>query len=351
MAVAEAGVRPGAGIAGVGIAGLASHLPRQWLSAADLAARSGIPEAVFVQRFGLRGKHIAPAHQHVTDLGGAAARQVLAESGTDPADINLVMYFGSTWKNYPVWQAAPRIAHELGCHRAVALELDYTSCGSAVALRVAKALLASDPRIRTALLVGASCESRLLDYTNHRSRFMFNFGDGGVAALLSRDHPANQVLETAMLTDGSLSLHVKVPAGGSAVPASAATVAAHQHYLDVADPDGMRRRLSEVSLDNFVQVAVGAVKQSGLSLGDVTFLCPIHVKRSMQDALLGRLGLNDAQSVYLDDTGHMSGIDSLFGLDRLARAGRLRDGDVVLLLSAGTGYTWAATVLQWGVPS
>ncbi len=338
------------GAPGLGIVGLASHLPGTWMSAADLAARSGIPETVFVERFGLRGKHIAPVHQHVTDLGCAAARRVLDESGTDPGDIDAVMYFGSTWKNFPVWQAAPRITHELGCRRAFALELDYTSCGSAVALRVAKALAVSDPRVRTLLLVGASCESRLLDYANHRSRFMFNFGDGGVAALLSRDHPANLILETSMLTDGSLSLHVKVPAGGSAAPASAATVACRRHFIDVADPDGMRHRLSQASLDNFVQVAVSAVKQSGLSLGDVSFLCPIHVKRSMQEALLARLGLAPAQAVYLDDTGHMSGVDNLLGLDRLARSGRLGDGDVVLLLAAGTGYTWAATVLQWGAP-
>lgn len=53
-------------------------------------------------------------------------------------------------------------------------------------------------------------------------------------------------------------------------------------------------------------------------------------------------------SVYLDDTGHMSGVDPLLALDRASRAGRLSDGDLVLLLAAGTGYTWAATVLRWG---
>jgi 3-oxoacyl-[acyl-carrier-protein] synthase III len=52
--------------------------------------------------------------------------------------------------------------------------------------------------------------------------------------------------------------------------------------------------------------------------------------------------------VYLDDTGHMSGVDPLLGLDRAVREGRVTDGDVVLLLSAGTGYTWAATVIRWG---
>lgn len=337
--------------ASVGIAGVASYLPEARVSAAELAVASGIPEAVFVERFGLHAKHIAADDEHVTDLAREAATRLLTELGVAPADIDAVVYFGSTWKNYPVWQAAPRIAHELGCDRAFALELDYTSCGSPVALRVAKALAVSDPRVRRVLLVGASCESRLVDYANKRARFMFNFGDGAVATLLVRDHPVNRILETSMVTDGSLSLHVKVPAGGSVRPASVATVARREHFLDVADLDGMRRRLGEVSLENFLRVAAEAVKQSELSLSDLSFVVPIHMKRSMQDMLLEKLGLDEGQTVYLEDTGHMSGVDNLLGLERLQRAGRLRDGDTVLLLAAGIGYTWAATVVRWGTAS
>ena len=335
----------------VGIAGVASYLPEAWVSAAEFGAASGIPEDVFVERFGLRGKHVAADAEHVTDLARKAATRLLTELSVAPADIDAVVYFGSTWKNYPVWQAAPRIAHELGCDRAFALELDYTSCGSPVALRVAKALAVSDPRVRRVLLVGASCESRLVDYANERARFMFNFGDGAVAALLVRDHPVNRILETSMVTDGSLSLHVRVPAGGSARPASIATVARREHFLDVTDLDGMRHRLAEVSLENFLRVASEAVKQSELSLSDVSFVIPIHMKRSMQHMLLDRLGLDEGRSVYLEDTGHMSGVDNLLGLERLQRTGRLRDGDAVLLLAAGIGYTWAATVLRWGAAS
>jgi 3-oxoacyl-[acyl-carrier-protein] synthase III len=317
-----------------GIAGVASYLPDPWLSAAELASLTGIPSDVLADRFGVTGKHIADPDTGVSDLACRAARRLFAEQDLDPADIDAVVYFGSTAKDYAVWQAAPRIAWELGCVNAFALELDYTSCGSPVALRVARALMLSDPRIRTLLLVGASCESRLVDYGNQRARFMFGFGDGAVAALLVRDHPANQVLESSMLTDGSLSGHVMVPPG--------------ERFLDVADPDGMRERLGEVSLGNFLAVATGAVKHSGLTLRDVAYLCPIHMKRSMHRAILDGLGMTEDQAVYLDDTGHMSGVDNLLALDRLARSGRLADGDVVLLLAAGVGYTWAATVLRWG---
>jgi 3-oxoacyl-[acyl-carrier-protein] synthase-3 len=68
----------------------------------------------------------------------------------------------------------------------------------------------------------------------------------------------------------------------------------------------------------------------------------------MFQALLSELGLREDQAVYLDDTGHMSGVDSLLGLDRAVRDRRVSEGNVVLLLSAGTGYTWAATVVRWG---
>jgi 3-oxoacyl-[acyl-carrier-protein] synthase III len=110
----------------------------------------------------------------------------------------------------------------------------------------------------------------------------------------------------------------------------------------------MKGGLDRVSLPNFVAVARGALERSGLTLDDLAFVCPLHTKRSMFRALLSELGMREDQAVYLDDTGHMSGVDPLLGLDRTVRDGRVSDGDVVLLLSAGTGYTWAASVVRWG---
>ena len=106
--------------------------------------------------------------------------------------------------------------------------------------------------------------------------------------------------------------------------------------------------LDRVSLKNFVAVARGAVERSGGMLTDVGYLCGIHMKPSMHRALLAELGIDGGRAAYLDDTGHMSGVDPLFALDRAARAGDLRDGELVLLLAAGTGYTWAASVVRWG---
>jgi 3-oxoacyl-[acyl-carrier-protein] synthase-3 len=110
----------------------------------------------------------------------------------------------------------------------------------------------------------------------------------------------------------------------------------------------MKNGLDDVSLRNFVAAARGAVERSGFALENVSYLCGIHMKRSMHDAIVGALGLDPGRASYLDDTGHMSGVDPLLGLDRAVRAGDVGDDDLVLLLAAGTGYTWAATVLRLG---
>jgi 3-oxoacyl-[acyl-carrier-protein] synthase-3 len=326
----------------VGLAGTAAYLPERWMPAAEIAERSGIPEPVIVEKFGLRGKHIAATDEHVSDLSVKAAEKLLEETGADPAEIDVVMYYGSMWRDYAVWQAAPWIAHRLGCTNAFAVEYDNVSHGTSIALRIARDMIRAENEITRVLMVAACRESYLLDYENERSRFMFNFGDGAVAGLLVGEPERNEVLGSHAITDGSYSLQVKVPSGGSVSPNGG------YRFLDVADPASMKGGLDEVSLPNFVAAATGALERSGATLADVAFVCPLHTKRSMFRALMHELGLPEERAEYLDDTGHMSGVDPLLGLDRAGREEKLSDGDLVLLLSAGTGYTWAASVVRWG---
>lgn len=332
----------------IAVAGTAHYLPAKWMTADELSEASGIPADIVVRKFGLRGKHIAADNEHVSQLSVEAGRRLLSNKNVDPMTIDLVIYFGSTWKDYPVWQVAPHIAEQLGCRNAFALELDYVSCGSPVALRVARDLMVAEPDLHKVLLVAGSRESHLIDYNDPDSRFTYNFGDGAVAALLERNGDRHEILASHTITDGTFSHHVKMPAGGSVEPASPESVAARRHRLSVTDASGMKERLDPVSLPRFVEVANEACRRSGLSLTDVDYLCGIHMKRSMHEQLVAELGLSADQAAYLDDTGHMSGVDPLLSLDRAVSASQITDGDIVLLLAAGTGYTWAATIVRWG---
>ena len=324
----------------VSLAAVASYLPERWMTATELAAETEIPEAVIVEKFGLRGKHIAAPDEHVSDMAVTVGERLLEDAAVDPDTIDVVLYFGSMWKDFPVWQAGPAIAHRLGCANAYAVEYANVSYGAPAALRMGRDILVAEPDVTRVLAVGASRESYLLDYENERARFMINFGDGAAAALLVKNGGVNEVLGSHGITDGSLSRHVKVPSGGSVDPDG------DNRSLDVIDQGAMKERLDEISLPNFVRAAEGALERSGASLADVAYLCGIHMKRSMHDALVDALGVDPERAAYLDDAGHMSGVDPLLALDRAQD--QLVDGDLVLLLAAGTGYTWAASVVRWG---
>ena len=158
---------PGAGMsARVSLSATASYLPERWMSAAEVAERSGIPEPVIVNKFGLRGKQIAAEDEHVSDLSVRAAETLLREAGVDPESIDVVMYYGSMWKDYAVWQAAPWIAHRIGANNAYAVEYDNVSCGTPVALRIARDMLRAEDELQRVLVVAACRESYLLDYGN-----------------------------------------------------------------------------------------------------------------------------------------------------------------------------------------
>jgi len=329
----------------VGIAGISTYFPSGYQTSQEIAAATGIPREIIETKFGLRGKHIAAADEHVSAMAARAAAPLLRAHGA--ASVGALVYFGSAHKDYYLWSVAPKIQHLLGLGDAFTLELMNTSACGPVALKVARDMLAADHTLRAVLLVGASRESSVIDYRNERSRFAFNFADGAAAALIARGPATHEILASAVITDGSFADDVLIPAGGSVHPASPETLERGMHFLDVPDPARMKARLDPIAVDRFVEVTRRAVARSGFSLADVDYLAVLHVKRSLFDALLRGLGLEERQAFYLQDYGHMSAIDPFVSLHEAERRGLLRRGDLAVALSAGTGYSWAATAIRW----
>ncbi|PSQ18449.1 beta-ketoacyl-ACP synthase [Halobacteriales archaeon QS_8_69_26] len=335
----------------VGLTGMGTYVPDRTITGEEIAERAGIPAEVVVEKMGLARKHVCPPEDdHVTDMGVAAARDALADAGVDAGDLDLVLYHGSEYKDHVVWSAAADIAERLGAGNAYANELYALCAGAPVAVRSARAQLATGD-VDRALLVTASREEDLIDYGDADSSFMFNFGSGAAAAVLERD-PGDRsralVFESAATTDGSFADDVVMPAGGSRRPPTHDTVDAGLHHLTVPDPDGMKERLAEVTLANFRTVADRALERSGFAREDVDFLALVHMKRSFTDLLFEEFGLDpERDGYYLDDYGHVQSADQFIAVEEGLARGRIDSGDLVLFLAAGTGYTWAATALEW----
>ena len=333
----------------VDLTGIGTYLPERTVSAEEISARSGIPTDVVREKMGVERKHVCPRDDdHVTDMCVAAAVSALDEAAVSASQLDLVLYHGSEYKDYVVWPAAAAIADRIGAQNAFATE-SYTLCaGAPIALRTAAAMLEADT-LRSALLVSASREEDLVDYTDEDASFMFNFGSGASAIVLESD-PDEQlatVRSSAAKTDGSFAEDVVMPAGGTRNPPSVATVAAGQHTLTVPNYESMKERLAAVTLANFTDVADTALARSGYDRSDVDLLALTHMKRSFHETLVDAFELGPDEHVYLEETGHVQSVDQALAVERARARDWLDPGDIVLWLAAGTGYTWAASVLEW----
>ncbi|RLM49819.1 3-oxoacyl-ACP synthase [Halorubrum sp. Atlit-28R] len=349
----------------VGITGLGTYVPDETVTGEAIAAESGIPEEVVVEKMGVREKRVCPPDgDHATDMSVKAAEAALADAGVDPTDLDVVVYHGSEYKDHVVWSAAAAITDRIGATNAYATE-SYTLCaGAPIALRQVTAQLEAEP-METALLVAASREEDLVDYGNEDSSFMFNFGSGASALVVEAGDDGDgsdaatdgdpfdgraraTVRASAAETDGSFADDVVMPAGGSKRPPSEETVREGLHTLDVPDPEGMKERLGPVSLPAYLSVADTALERSGFERGDLDYVALTHMKRSFHERVLDELGLDPASDgYYLDEYGHVQSVDQALALEAGVETGRLEPGDLVCLLAAGTGYTWSATVLRW----
>ncbi|WP_123534305.1 3-oxoacyl-ACP synthase [Halosimplex salinum] len=334
----------------VHLTGVGTTLPDETIGGADIAERSGIPRDVVVEKMGIRRKHVCRnGDEQPSDMCVEAAAAALADADWDPADLDVVCYHGSEYKDHVVWSLAADVADRIGATDAYATESYALCAGAPVAIRESKAQIEADAPDKI-LLVAASREEDLVDYEDPDTSFTFNFGSGASAMVLERDtheRALATVHESAAVTDGSFSRDVIVPGGGTRHPASRETVDSGMHALRVRDHAEMKERLAEVSLPNFLEVADTALDRSGYDRSALDFGAITHMKRSFHAYLCDELGLDDRGHYYLDDYGHVQSVDQALATEEARSRGWLDRGDVVLYLAAGTGYTWAATVLEW----
>jgi 3-oxoacyl-[acyl-carrier-protein] synthase-3 len=332
----------------VGIIGIGSYFPDTIETAADLVEKTGIPEAVLREKMGIRQRHIAGEQDTVTAMATAAAQKALAQAGIAPEAIKLVISHGSEYKDHLVWNAAAKIQHNLGAVNAYAFEMYALCAGAPIALNAARGMMEADPSLDTVLLAAASRENDLINLSNGRARFMFNFGAGGGAMLLRRGAERNLILGASAITDGSLSETVILTREKDAIGGDGEAIGDLRGRLDVTDSQYMAERLGAVSLDNFVRVIREAVEKSNASLSDVRFLGITHMKKSFYLEILSAVGLTPEQSVYLEDYGHIQSVDQALALELGLAQGKIHPGDLIVLAGAGTGYTWSAVAIRWG---
>ncbi len=339
----------------IGIAGLGFYLPRQVMTSADMARESGLPEWVIREKFGIKQKYMAGPDEHPNQMAVWAAEACLQDAGIDAEEIDVVLCTTEEWKEYLLWTAGIDLAHRIGARRAWALDLHMRCCTTIAAMQLARDLMWSNEDIRTVLIAGGYSVGHRINLKNHRTSFMFNIAAGAGAMLLRKGHAENVLLGTHLITDGSMSRHVIIPASGTVEHPTDAAVREGRFYFDLVEPEAMKERLNAVSMPNWLHCIDEALRKSGpapdgrpYTRADIDYLNMILVKPSAHREMLDHLGLSEEQSVYLDEFGHIGEQDSILSMIEGRRRGRLKPGDLMVVVAAGIGYVWGAACVRWG---
>jgi len=329
------------------IAGLGIYLPSRYHTAADIAAASGVPVEIVRGKMGIERKTVPGPDDHTNAMGVRAARDALTDAGLDAEALDVVISITEEHKEFPVWTAGIKTAYDLGATRAYAFDLGQ-KCGTAVlGLKLAADMIKADG-VQNLLIAGGYRNGDLVSYRDPNVRFLYNLAAGGGAAVVKHDGPGFEILGSSFRTDGSFSEDVIVPVGGTREPITARN--SGEFRLQVPKPAGLKDRLEQKSLDNFVTVVEEACERSGLAPRDAAYAAVLHMKRSAHETVLGRLNIPLERSIYLQNYGHIGQVDPLLSLKLARDQGRLKDGDVCVLMAAGVGYVWNAMCLRYRNP-
>ncbi len=332
----------------VGIKCIGAYVPEGIHDAKYISEASGIPEEVVRDKFGIKLVHKAGPEESVSDMGTKAALRALEAGGVDPLELDMVVYCGSEYKDYYLFNCAARIKYNIKADNAESFEIHNLCSAGVYSLKILKSMMLVDERLKKVLVVSSSKEGDLINYKDSDSRFMFNFGDGAAAWILERDLGKNVILETAMIVDGQFATDVSTPGIGCVNFNNFDNMAWEDRFLRVRDVKDMKLRLDPITLGNFYKAMDLAVERSGYKPADVGYVAPIHMKKSMLDGILEHFELTDDNTFLLVDYGHVQSADCFISMMEGEQRGKLKDGDIVVTVSAGTGYTWASTIIKWG---
>jgi 3-oxoacyl-[acyl-carrier-protein] synthase-3 len=328
-------------VSGFELIGWGSALPERRLTNADLERRVDTSDAWIVERTGIRERRVAGADESTAVLATAAARRALDRAGVDAADVDLLVVATVT-PEQPLPHTGAYVGEALGL-RCGSFDLHAACAGFVYASVVASGMVQTG--VRNVLVVGAETLSRIIDPFDRSTCILF--GDGAGAALYRRCEGPGALLAWDLGCDGSAADLLSIPAGGSRLPTSEATVAAGQHFLQMEGQHVFKRAVRAV-----VTSAELTLGRAGVSAADVDWFVPHQANIRIIDAAAARLGLTDRVVSNLERVGNTSSASIPLALFEAADDGRLQPGDLILATGFGAGMTWASALLRWtGAPA
>jgi 3-oxoacyl-[acyl-carrier-protein] synthase-3 len=321
-----------------GILGLGAYLPEKVLTNKELEKMVDTTDEWIRTRTGIRERRIARKDEATSDMATEAAKRALSDAGLKANDIDLIivatitpdMFFPAT---------ACLVQQKLGARMVPAFDISVACSGFIYGLAIADQFIASG-KYRYALVVAAEKLSSITDWSDRSTCVLF--GDGAGAAVLG---PVDKggILSVYLGANGKQGDLIKLPAGGSRIPATKKSIEDKLHFIKMEGSE-----LFKHAVKIMADAALEAAKPLDLKAEDINLVIPHQANIRILNAVAKRMGLTE-DKIYLniERYGNMSAASSAVALAEAVKEGRIKKGDKILMDAFGGGLTWGALVIEW----
>ena len=324
----------------VGIVGIGSYAPEKILTNAELEKMVDTTDEWITSRTGIKERRIIAEGLASSSMGVSAAERALADAGVSPQEVEMIICCTATPDMlFPA--TACIIQKHLQATNAAAFDLEAGCSGFLYGVFTGSQMIKSGA-YKTVLVVGADTLSRFTNWQDRSTCVLF--GDGAGAVVLQKIKQGKGIRSFCLGADGSGDELLTLPAGGSLKPASLETVSRGEHFLQM---DG--NKVFEFAVKVMEKATLAALELAGVSPQEVDYFIPHQANIRIIKGAARRLNLPmDKVYVNVDKYGNTSCASIPLAIDEAVKLGKIKAGDILLLVAFGAGLTWASAVIEWG---
>jgi 3-oxoacyl-[acyl-carrier-protein] synthase-3 len=316
------------------ILGTGSYLPENVLTNADLEKRVDTTDEWIRTRTGIERRHIASENQTTCDLAEAAARRAMHSAGVGPSDIDLIA-LGTTTPDQVFPNTGCLLQSRLGILGPPAIQVEAACTGFIYALSIADKFIRLG-EAKCALVIGAECLSRLVDWTDRGTCVLF--GDGAGAVVLGPSEQAG-IISTHLHASGEYADLLFYPTGPS-----------RKHNAAVTEQNAIHMKGAEVfkvAVNTLANLIEETLLANGLDKSAIDWLVPHQANLRLIEAVARKLRLPMEQVIVtVREHGNTSAASVPLALDCAIRDGRVKPGQLLMLEAFGGGFTWGSALVR-----
>ena len=322
------------------ITGHGSFAPAKLLTNEKLAKMVDTSDEWIKTRTGIEVRHITTDDESTAFLATEAAKKALAEANLDAQDVELIIVATITPEMvFP--STASFVQRVLKANKAWVFDLAAACSGFVYGLSIVQQFIESG-RINNALVIGAETLSKITDWTDRSSCILF--GDGAGAVVLQREEDGRKgILYSTMHSDGDRWDALNCQAYGSRHPVSKELNDPKKIYMQING-----REVYQQAIRRIVETVNECFDACDMSIDDLTMLVSHQMNARIIESAAKRLKLPD-EKVFINISGYgnTSAASVPIAFDECVRKGRIKRGDIVILVAFGAGLTWGANVIEF----